>query len=213
MGWALPWLASLPGSSGALAAELPLSRRVVILGDSLTAGFGVQRSEAYPALLQRKVEEAGLPYEVVGAGLSGDTTAGGLRRVAWVLQAGAAVCVVALGGNDGLRGVPSSETEANLRGIIRLIRAKSPRTAVVLAGMRMPANVGAAYAESFAAVFPKVAKEEGALLVPFLLEGVGGIPELNQPDLIHPNAKGQAVLAENVWRILRPLLEDLRRRP
>ncbi len=186
------------------------TRRVVVFGDSITAGYGLERSQAFPAVLQRKIEQEKLPFEIVGAGVSGDTTAGGLRRIAWVLGPGAAVCVIALGGNDGLRGIPPEETAANLGGIIRLIRSKCPTAVVILAGMRMPENYGAPYTQAFEALFPKVAAENGTPLVPFLLEGVGGIPEMNQADLIHPTEEGQIKVAENVWKVLHPLLLSLK---
>ena len=187
-------------------AQSPAVKRVVILGDSITAGFGLQRSEAYPALLQAKVNAEGLPFEIVGAGVSGDTTAGGLRRVGWAIGSGAAVFVVALGGNDGLRGVPVAQTEDNLERIVAAVRAKSPETVVLIAGMQMPANLGKEFQEAFGAVFPRVATKCKALLIPFLLEGVGGRSDLNQDDLIHPNAEGQRRVAENVWKVLAPVL-------
>ena len=195
---------------GAQTAQTAMSRRVVVFGDTITAGYGLERSEAFPAVLQRKIEQENLPFEIVGAGVSGDTTAGGLRRIAWALGPGAAVCVIALGGNDGLRGIPPEETAANLVGIIRLIRAKCPVAVVILAGMRMPDNYGTPYTQAFEALFPKVAAENGASLVPFLLEGVGGIPAMNQADLIHPTAEGQIKVAESVWKVLHPLLLSLK---
>jgi len=195
----LPLVGSLQGAG---------LKRVVILGDSITAGFGLSRGEAYPALLQAKLQAEGLPFEVVGAGVSGDTTAGGLRRVGWALGGGAAVCVVALGGNDGLRGVPVSQMEDNLERIVEAVRAKNPETQVVIAGMQMPANLGLEYRTAFAAVFPRVAAKCNATLIPFLLEGVGGRPEFNLDDQIHPNAEGQKRVAETVWRTLAPLLRQ-----
>jgi acyl-CoA thioesterase-1 len=184
-------------------------RRLVILGDSITAGFGLERSQAYPAVLQRRLDSAGWNFEVVGAGVSGDTSAGGLRRVAWALGAGAEVFMVALGGNDGLRGLPPAETEANLKGILDAVKAKCPMAVCIVAGMQMPPNLGADYVRAFNAVFPRVAAERQALLVPFLLEGVGGVEKLNQPDLIHPTAEGQLLVAENVWKVLEPALAKL----
>jgi acyl-CoA thioesterase-1 len=186
------------------------SKRIVILGDSITAGFGLERSQAYPALLQRKVRELGLPFEVVNAGVSGDTTAGGLRRVQWALGAGAAVCIIALGGNDGLRGLPVSEMEGNLKSMIRTVRAKCPDAVIILAGMQMPANLGAEFREAFANVFPRVATQCETLLVPFLLEGVGGIAEMNQEDQIHPNVEGQKRVADNIWKVLGEALQRVR---
>ncbi len=189
-----------------------ICRRVVIFGDSITAGYGLERSQSFPAVLQRKVDLEKLPFEIVGAGVSGDTTAGGLRRIQWALGPGAAVCVVALGGNDGLRGISPKETEGNLGGIIRSIRSKSPDAVIIVAGMRMPANFGTQFTEAFEAVFPKVATEYSTLLVPFLLEGVGGVPALNQADLIHPTAEGQERVAETVWKVLLPALTALQNR-
>lgn len=179
----------------------------MVLGDSITAGYGLEREEAYPALLQKKVEAAGLPYEVVNAGVSGDTTAGGLGRTDWALgQKGAEVLVIALGGNDGLRGISPDQTEKNLTGIIKKARLKNPAIKILIAGMRMPDNMGAKYTESFQAIFPKVSETEKTELIPFLLEGVGGDPKLNQADQIHPNPEGQQKVAEVVWARLKTML-------
>ena len=180
--------------------------RIVVLGDSITAGFGLDPAQAYPALLQQKVDAARLPFSVVNAGLSGDTTAGGLRRVDWALGGGADVLVIALGGNDGLRGLSPKQTEDNLLGIITKARAKSPGISVIIAGMQMPENMGREFVEKFSAVFPRVAGEAQVTLMPFLLEGVGGVPELNQADMIHPTPEGQKRVAENVWRVLEKVL-------
>jgi acyl-CoA thioesterase I len=178
-------------------------KRVVILGDSITAGYGLDPQEAYPALLQKKIEAAGHPYTVKNAGVSGDTTAGGLRRIDWALgKDGADVLIVALGGNDGLRGISPEETSENLAGIIEKARAKNPATKVIVAGMQVPSNLGADFTAEFKAVFPKVAAEKKAALVDFLLAGVGGDDKLNQPDRIHPTAEGQRIIAENVWKTL-----------
>ena len=181
--------------------------RIVVLGDSITAGFGLEDpDQAYPALLQRKIDAAGLRYTVANAGLSGDTTAGGLRRVDWALGEGADVLIIALGGNDGLRGLSPKQTEENLLGIIKKARAKSPGISVIIAGMQMPENMGREFVEKFSAVFPRVAQEAGVTLMPFLLDGVGGVPELNQADFIHPTPEGQKKVAENVWRVLEGVL-------
>jgi acyl-CoA thioesterase-1 len=182
--------------------------RIVVLGDSITAGFGLDPAQAYPALLQQKIDAAGLPFSVANAGLSGDTTAGGLRRVVWALGAGADVLMIALGGNDGLRGLSPKQTEENLLGIIKKARAKSPGISVIIAGMQMPENMGREFVEKFGAVFPRVAGEAGATLMPFLLEGVGGVPELNQADMIHPTPEGQKRVAENVWKVLQKVLAE-----
>lgn len=182
-------------------------KRIVILGDSITAGYGLDPQQAYPALLQKKVDAAGLPYTVTNAGVSGDTTAGGLRRINWAMGQGADVLVVALGGNDGLRGISPKQTEENLTGIIDRARAKKADLKVIVAGMQMPDNMGAQFTGPFKELFPKVAKAKDATLVPFLLEGVGGVENLNQADRIHPTAEGQEKVAENVWKALKDLIQ------
>jgi acyl-CoA thioesterase-1 len=182
-------------------------KRIVILGDSITAGYGLDPQQAYPALLQKEIDAAVSPYTVVNAGVSGDTTAGGLRRVDWALgKAGAEILVIALGGNDGLRGISPAQTAENLAGIIDKARAKNPEMKVLVAGMEMPGNMGAEFISQFKAVFPKVAADKRAVLIPFLLDGVGGDEKLNQPDRIHPTEEGQRKVAENVWKLLEGLL-------
>ena len=179
----------------------------MFLGDSLTAGFGVEAGEAYPSLIAQKMRAAGLPYEVVNAGVSGDTTSGGLARVDWVLRRpNVAVFVLALGANDGLRGVPLTETRRNLEAILARVKARQPAAKLVVAGMQLPTSYGLAFNGEFRAMFPAVAQERGATLIPFLLEGVGGVERLNQADRVHPTAEGQRILAETVWRVLEPLL-------
>jgi acyl-CoA thioesterase-1 len=185
---------------------------MVVLGDSLAAGYGVEAEEAYPARLQRAVEAAGLGYRVVNAGVSGDTTAGGLRRLNWVLRQPVDVLLVALGGNDGLRGLSPAMTRSNLVALVTAARLRQPGMTVVLAGMQMPPNMGEDYVAAFREVYPRVAEETGAVLVPHLLEGVGGRPEFNLPDMIHPNVEGHALVASNVWVVLRPVLESRRLR-
>ena len=179
----------------------------MILGDSITAGYGLDPAQAYPALLQQKIDAAGLPFTVANAGVSGDTTSGGLRRINWALGSGADVLIVALGGNDGLRGISPQQTAENLAGIIQRARTKSPTIAVLVAGMQMPSNMGADFVEQFRALFPRISAEQQATLVPFLLDGIGGVAEFNQADLIHPNVEGQKRVAENVWKILQKVLE------
>jgi acyl-CoA thioesterase-1 len=181
---------------------------IVFFGDSLTAGYGLDdpSSESFPAVIESKINEAGLNYRVVNAGLSGETSAGGLRRVDWILRQPIHIFVLALGANDGLRGIEPAVTRANLQGIIDRVRAKYPSIKIVLAGMTMPPSMGADYVRDFAAIFPDLAQKNGLAFVPFLLEGVGGLPKYNQPDRIHPSAKGHELLAENVWKVLRPLL-------
>jgi acyl-CoA thioesterase-1 len=195
------------------AAETPTAkpaamRTLVFFGDSLTAGFGLDEpgAESFPALIQKKIETARLPWRVVNAGLSGETSSGGVRRVDWVLRQPVDIFVLALGGNDGLRGIEPAVTRANLGRIIARIREKNPAVTVLLAGMQMPPNLGPDYTRDFADLFPALAKEARVTLVPFLLEGVGGRTDLNQPDGIHPTAEGHRVIAENLWARLLPLL-------
>jgi len=189
----------------ARAADSP-AKSLVFLGDSLTAGFGVQPAEAFPALVAEKIRAANLPYEVQNAGLSGDTSAGGLRRIDWLLQRPIDVLVIELGANDGLRGTDLKSMKENLQTIIDKTKAKNPRVKIVLAGMQVPPNLGAEYAAGFQRVFAELARENNATLIPFLLEGVGGQRELNQQDLIHPNPAGHRIVAELVWRTLEPIL-------
>ncbi len=195
-------------SSGPLAAGDPPSRAIVFFGDSLTAGYGLDdpAAQGYPALVQRKIADARLGYRVVNAGLSGETSAGGLRRIDWVLRQPIDVFVLALGGNDGLRGVDPAVTRDNLQKILERVRAKYPRAQLVIAGMQMPPGMGADFARAFADLYPALAQKNRAALIPFLLEGVGGDPRLNQPDRIHPTAAGQEIVAGNVWAVLKNLL-------
>lgn len=186
-------------------AEVAAAERVVVaLGDSLTAGQGVAADEAYPALLEARLRREGYAYRVVNAGVSGDTSAGGLRRVDWVLRSRPDVVIVALGANDGLRGLPVDALRDNLEAVVGRVRAAGAR--VLLVGMRVPPNYGADYARDFAAVFPTVARRLDVRLAPFLLEGVAGEAQLNQADGIHPTPEGQRIMAERLWPHLRPLL-------
>ncbi|MEP6974721.1 MAG: arylesterase [Spartobacteria bacterium] len=180
---------------------------ILFLGDSLTAGLGVEPAQAYPALIQEKILEKNLPFDVINAGISGDTSAGGLARLDWVLQKKIDFLVLALGANDGLRGLPVAQMKTNLQGIIDRVKAKNPSVKIVIAGMQIPPNLGAEFSATFVAVFADLARENQAALVPFLLEGVGGQVDLNQADHIHPTAAGHKVVAENVWRVLEPLLK------
>ena len=181
---------------------------IVCFGDSITAGYGLAEpaAEAYPALLQKKIEAARLRGRVVGAGVSGETSSGGVRRVEWVLRQPIDIFVLALGANDGLRGIEPAITRANLQRIIDRVREKSPTTKIVLAGMIMGPNLGPDYTRDFAAIYPALAEKNRITLVPFLLDGVAGRAELNQSDGIHPTAEGHAIVAENIWKVLRPLL-------
>jgi acyl-CoA thioesterase-1 len=178
--------------------------RIVLLGDSLTAGLGLSQDEAYPALLQKRVDAEGLTYRIVNAGVSGDTSFDGLSRLDWALEGDVRVLVVALGGNDGLRGLPPDQLEKNLATIIERARARGIR--VILAGMEAPPNFGESYIVSFHKVYPALAKKYGVPLIPFLLQGVAGIEGLNQRDGIHPTAEGARTVADNVWTVLRPTL-------
>jgi len=200
------WFALTP--LAAVEEEDTNRARILFFGDSLTAGYGLDPGQAYPALIQEKIDAAGLPAEVRVGAVSGDTSAGGLRRIDWMLRRPVDLFILALGANDGLRGVSISDTEKNLQGIIDRVRARYPEARIVIAGMRLPPSMGAEYTEAFAALFPRLAAANEAALIPFLLEGVGGVKELNLPDRIHPNAKGHEKLTENVWAILEPLLED-----
>jgi acyl-CoA thioesterase-1 len=181
---------------------------VVFFGDSLTAGYGLDDpdTEAFPALIRRRIEALDLPWRVVAAGLSGETTAGGLRRIDWVLREPADVIVVELGANDGLRGVPIATTRSNLQGIVDRIRRRLPHATILLVGMKMPASLGEDYRRDFGEVFPAIARANNLPLVPFLLAGVAGHPDLNQADSIHPTAQGHALVAQTVWSALAPLL-------
>ena len=197
-------LAETPAPTGSPAS----TRTVVFLGDSLTAGLGVQPREAFPALVAEKIRAAGLPFAVENAGLSGDTSAGGLRRIDWLLQRRIDLLVLELGANDGLRGLDLKSMKENLQAIIDKTRARNPEVKIVLAGMQVPPNLGADYATGFERVYNELARENKATLIPFLLEGVGGHRELNQPDLIHPSPAGHQIIAELVWRTLEPILRQ-----
>jgi len=179
--------------------------RIVALGDSLTAGYGLPSNQGYPSVLQQLLDEAGYRYEVVNMGVSGDTSAGGLRRVDWALEGDVRVVIVALGGNDGLRGLSPADLERNLGGIIDRARARG--IPVLLCGMEAPPNLGASYTREFRAVYPRLAKRDGVTLLPFLLDGVAGDPSLNQADGIHPNADGARRMATLVLSRLEPLLD------
>jgi acyl-CoA thioesterase I len=195
--------ASAPPAAGAAADDRPV---ILFLGTSLTAGLGLDPSRAYPALLQEKVDSAGLRYRVVNAGVSGETSAGARRRMGWLLSQPVAVLVVETGANDGLRGQDPEATRENIQAILDEARRQSPPPRVVLAAMEALPNYGEAYRRRFRALYSELAERNGATLVPFLLEGVAGEPGLNQPDGIHPTAEGQERVAENVWKALEPVL-------
>jgi acyl-CoA thioesterase-1 len=185
-------------------SDLASRPRIVVLGDSLTAGLGLPVEEAFPSVLQQRLDDRGFKYEVVNAGVSGDTSAGGLRRLEWALGGDVKVLIVALGGNDGLRGVPVSEMKQNLQTIVS--RAQDRHIKVLLVGIEAPPNFGERYTTEFRQAFRDVARDKGVPFVPFLLEGVAGIPALNQADGIHPTAEGARIMANTVWPGLEPLL-------
>jgi len=179
---------------------------VMMLGDSITAGYGIGEDNAFPALLQTRVDSLGWDVRIINAGLSGETSAGGLRRIDWLLRERIDVLLIELGGNDGLRGTAPEVTRQNLQGIIDQARERYPDVTLILAGMQVPPNLGAAYTTEFRDLFPDLARENETALIPFILEGVGGVPRLNLPDGIHPTAEGHAILAETVWDTLEPIL-------
>lgn len=182
-------------------------KTILFFGDSLTAGYGLEDPEAaFPYLIEQKIDSLKLPYKVISAGLSGETSAGGKNRIDWLLKQDMDIFVLELGANDGLRGLDVAQTEKNLQSIIDQVQARYPETKIVVTGMMVPPSMGARYSESFEAIFPKLARENKAAFIPFLLEGVGGIPELNQGDGIHPTEEGHKILAENVWSVLKTVL-------
>ena len=207
----LAWLPAASAQPVVTNAVDPVDARIiVILGDSLAAGAGVEPQEAFPALLQKKVNDAGWQDTVVNAGVSGNTSADGAARIDWLLRRKVDVFVLELGGNDGLRGLPVAETRRNLQTILNRVKQKYPGARLVIAGMQMPANMGEDYREAFRNLFPELAAQNHAALIPFLLEGVGGKPEFMQADRIHPNAAGHRIVAETVWQTLEPVLKQLR---
>ncbi len=205
--WLLPF--AVADNPQEPAGDVP-HRTVLFYGNSLTTGFGIGPDKAYPQLIQHKIDGLGWPFKVINGGVGGETSAGGLSRIDWVLQNRVDVFVLELGGNDGLRGVDPRTTRRNLRAIIRRVRDRYPESKIVLAGMQAPPNMGQHFVSEFRAIYPELAASERVSLIPFLLEGVGGIPELNLPDGIHPTAEGHAIMAENVWKVLKPVLEALR---
>ena len=199
--------ASTSAAPATAVTPAPARPRVVVLGDSLTAGLGLPETEAFPAVLQRTIDEAGYKFDVVNAGVSGDTSAGGMRRLDWALDGDVKVLVLALGANDGLRGLPVDQLKRNLEQIIA--SAKKRQITVVLAGMEAPPNYGPEYTSGFRNVYSSLAREQGLVLIPFLLDRVAGVSALNQGDGIHPNRQGAEILADTVWQALRPVLDKI----
>ncbi len=191
------------------AKDLPVpaaKKNIVFFGNSLTAAYQLSPEQGFTALLQFRLDSLKLSYTCVNSGLSGETTADGVNRIDWVLQQPVDIFFLELGGNDALRGLPVTASKKNLEIILEKVKAKYPTCKIILAGMLAPPNLGAAYTIAFRDMYPALSKSQGVSLIPFLLENVGGMPELNLPDGIHPNVKGQKIVAENVWKVLKPLL-------
>lgn len=179
---------------------------ILFYGDSLTAGYGLSPEEAFPALVEKKLNKTDKKVKVVNAGLSGETSAGGLSRIEWILRQPVDIFVLELGGNDGLRGLPVDQTRKNLQGIMDKVKAKYPNCKIVMAGMMVPPNMGKEYTEAFKRVYPDLATKNKATLIPFILDGVGGIEKLNQPDGIHPNAEGHQIISNKITPVFEKLL-------
>jgi len=182
------------------------AKTILFFGNSLTAGYGLDVSEAFPALIQAKIDSMKLPYKVINAGLSGETSAGGKNRIGWLLRQPVDIFILELGANDGLRGIAVKETVKNLQDIIDSVKTKNPATKMIMTGMQVPPNMGSTYANEFRSIFAGLATKNKMELVPFILEGVGGVPDLNQGDGIHPTAVGHRIVAENVWAVLKGML-------
>ena len=194
-----------PTSSEAEAPSTEV-KYILFYGNSLTAGYGLEEGEDFPSRVQEKIDAANLPYKVVNAGLSGETTAGGKSRLSWILKQPVDIFVLELGGNDALRGFDLATTRQNLEDIILKVKEEKPGVQVILAGMQAPPNMGSDYTEGFETIYSDLAVKHNLPLIPFLLDGVGGNPDLNLEDRIHPNVEGQKIVANNVWKVLKPLL-------
>ena len=188
------------------SAAVVKKKTIVFFGNSLTAGYGLSPSQAFPAIVQKKIDSLGLPYQVVNAGVSGETSSGGKTRIDWILKQPVDIFVLELGANDGLRGIPLSATRKNLQDIVDKVKAKNPDTKLLFAGMQIPPNMGQTYTTEFRNIYTELAEKNKMTLIPFLLEGVGGEPELNQEDGIHPTPEGHRIVAANLWRELERLL-------
>ena len=182
------------------------TKTILFFGNSLTAGYGLDTKESFPSLIQNRLDSLNLNYLVINAGLSGETTSGGKNRLSWVLKQKVDIFVLELGANDGLRGIPLDETRNNLQTTIDAVLEKNSETKIILAGMQIPPNMGQEYTSTFRTIFPDLAKKNDLQLIPFLLDGVAGIPDLNLPDGIHPTAEGQKIVRENVWVVLEKML-------
>ncbi|MCH7410865.1 arylesterase [Belliella sp. DSM 111904] len=188
----------------AVANTIEEKKVILFFGNSLSAGYGIEAEESFPGLVASRIDALKLPYKVINGGLSGETTASGLSRLDWFLEDEPYIFVLELGGNDGLRGINLSETKRNLKSIIEMVRSRYPDTKIILAGMQIPPNMGKEYSEEFRQMYPQVAEEEKVTLIPFLLEGVAGDPDLNLPDGIHPTAEGHQIVFQNIW----PYIEE-----
>ncbi len=204
------FLLSLAFSIPTVLADDADPKAILFLGNSLTAGYGVEPSQAFPALIEQRIDALGWNFRVINAGQSGDTTAGGVRRLDWLLRRKIHILVLELGINDGLRGLPVKLIRQNLQTIMDQTKGKYPEVEIVLAGMQAPPNLGQDYSSRFTAIYPELAKRNGVRLIPFLLEGVGGNPELNLHDGIHPSGEGYKIVAENVWKVLEPMLRSMK---
>jgi acyl-CoA thioesterase-1 len=202
---AMSLFAASPDTAGIPATPAP--KTILFFGNSLTAGYGVGADQAFPAIIGRRIDSLHWPYQVINAGLSGETSAGGKSRIGWILRQPVDIFVLELGANDGLRGIPVAATTANLQAIIDSVKRKYPAAKIVVAGMQALPTMGSAYSTAFRGIFPQLAAKNKAALIPFLLQGVGGIPQLNQADGIHPTEQGHRIVANNVWQVLRPLLK------
>ncbi|MDO9552361.1 arylesterase [Rhodonellum sp.] len=187
--------------------ETKMEKKLILFfGNSLTAGYGIEAEDAFPGLVASRIDSLGLDYRIINGGLSGETTASGVARLEWFLEEEPDIFILELGGNDGLRGIAISETEKNLRAMIQMVKAKYPKTRILLAGMQIPPNMGQDYASGFRELYPRVSQEENVTLIPFLLEGVAGNPALNLPDGIHPTEEGHLIVFETIWEFLAPLI-------
>ncbi len=191
-----------------ISSEAQQKKSILFFGDSISAGYGIQPQQAFPAVIQDKIDSLGLNYEVINGGLSGETSAGGLRRINWVLQRDIDIMILELGGNDGLRGIDLSSTKDNLQQIIDRAKAKNPEIEIIIAGMQVPPNLGTDYTKEFQDLYPELAEKNNLTLIPLILDKVGGRDEFMQPDQIHPNVKGHKVVAETVWETLAPILNN-----
>ena len=183
------------------------SRKIVFFGNSLTAGYGLDPEDNFVSIIQTYIDSLGLPYQTVNAGVSGETTSSGNSRIDWILEQPVDIFILELGGNDGLRGIDPDETRTNLKEMIQKVKTAKPEAAIILAGMQVPPNMGPDYAEKFSRIYPELAESENVALIPFLLENVGGEPELNLDDGIHPNEEGHFIVANNVWLILKDFIQ------